>query len=418
MKRVCMLLLCLTLCLGPVQSLGQGTDAGYLQGYLTDLSQGENLDTLYACLDATMQAALSREDFASLWGQLAAISGEFLGFDGDTESTAMGEYLVLTQRLDMTGMDLMCTMSLDASGKVAGLQFTPAPATADETAPSAGVTEEAIQVGEAPWELPGLLTLPENAQGPLPAVVLVQGSGPSDRNESVGAVKPFYDLAQALAAQGFKGGSRGDTEWNQWVQSEKEQLAAVMERHGIEWEHKGTHEKHLSVLDYKKQEREKEINALEDKLAEKKDEFRVMADRIENFDNGERALKKLDESIMNEPEYQLPEPSAMMSARSYKAKFVEPLIAKLKSLIKTLFARYFKAIDSYNRLNVTNRNLYRENEKLSKINGKLTEENTRLRAENKDYSLLRRVFGHKQIDSLLEQARNLKGQKRDHTRSR
>ena len=173
-------------------------------------------------------------------------------------------------------------------------------------------------------------------------------------------------LKQALAAQGFKGGSRGDTEWNQWVQSEKEQLAAVMERHGIGWEHKGTHEKHLSVLNYKKQEREKEINALEDKLAEKKDEFRVMADRIENFDNGERALKKLDESIMNEPEYQLPEPTAMMSARSYKAKFVEPFIAKLKSLIKTLFARYFKAIDSYNRLNVTNAKLYRENEKLSK----------------------------------------------------
>lgn len=139
-------------------------------------------------------------------------------------------------------------------------------------------------------------------------------------------------LKQALAAQGFKGGSRGDTEWNQWVQSEKEQLAAVMERYGIEWEHKGTHEKHLSVLDYKKQEREKEINVLEDKLAEKKDEFRVMADRIENFDNGERALQKLDESIMNEPEYQLPEPSAMMSARSYKTRFVEPLIAKLKLL--------------------------------------------------------------------------------------
>ena len=90
-------------------------------------------------------------------------------------------------------------------------------------------------------------------------------------------------------------------------------------------------------------------------------------DRIENFDNGERALQQLDESIMNEPEYQLPEPTAMMSARSYKAKFVELLIAKLKSLIKTLFARYFKAIDSYNRLNVTNAKLYRENEKLSKL---------------------------------------------------
>ncbi len=216
-------------------------------------------------------------------------------------------------------------------------------------------------------------------------------------------------LKQALAAQGFKGGTRGDTEWNQWVSTEKSALAFVMERHGIEWEHKGTHEKHLSVLDYKKQEREKEISTLEDKLAEKKDEFRAMADRIENFDNGEKALQKLDESIMNEPEYQLPEPPAMMSARSYKTKFVVPLVARLKSLISTLFARYFKAIDSYNRLNVTNENLYRENERLSKINDKLKSENDNLRSEVKDYKLLRKVFGHKQIDDLLERARNIKG---------
>ena len=49
-------------------------------------------------------------------------------------------------------------------------------------------------------------------------------------------------LKQALAVQGFRGGTRGDTEWNQWVLSEKEQLSTVMERYGIEWEHKDTHE--------------------------------------------------------------------------------------------------------------------------------------------------------------------------------
>ena len=222
-------------------------------------------------------------------------------------------------------------------------------------------------------------------------------------------------LKQALAAQGFKGGTRGDTEWNQWVSAEKSALAFVMERHGIEWEHKGTHEKHLSVLDYKKQEREKELDALEDKLAEKKDEFRVMADRIENFDNGEKSLQKLDESIMNEPEYQLPEPPAMMSARSYKAKFVEPLISQFKSLISTLFARYFKALDSYHRLNITNANLYRENERLSNINDHLTDENTTLRAENKDFKLLRKVFGSQQIDALIAQAKEQE-QQRKHTK--
>jgi len=225
-------------------------------------------------------------------------------------------------------------------------------------------------------------------------------------------------LKQALSAQGFKGGTRGDTEWNQWVSAEKSALAFVMECHGIEWEHKGTHEKHLSVLDYKKKEREKEIAVLDNQLAEKKDEFRVMADRIETFDNGEKSLQKLDASIMSEPEYQLPEPPAMMSARSYKAKFVEPLIARFKSLISTLFARYFKALDSYHRLNITNGNLYRENEKLSKVNGTLSRENENLRVENRDYKLLRKVFGHKQIDDLLEKARNIKGQKRDNTRSR
>ena len=71
-----------------------------------------------------------------------------------------------------------------------------------------------------------------------------------------------------------------------------------------------------------------------------------------------------------------------------------------------------------NRLNITNANLYRANEKLEKVNDKLSQENENLRAENRDYKLLRKVFGHKQIDDLLEKARNIKGQKRDNTRSR
>lgn len=212
-------------------------------------------------------------------------------------------------------------------------------------------------------------------------------------------------LKQALAAQGFKGGTRSDTEWNQWVQSEKEQLAAVMERYGIEWEHKGTHEKHLSVLEYKKQEREKEIEQLDNQLAEKKDEFVSVQNRIQNYDNGTKVITELEQRIENDSEYQLPDPPALMSAKSYKMKFVEPLIKKLKAVIKEVFFRYYKARDDYNRLNVTNGTLYRDNEKLTKKNAKLTGENENLRAENRDYKLLRKVFGSKQIDNLLEQAR-------------
>jgi cell division protein FtsB len=215
-------------------------------------------------------------------------------------------------------------------------------------------------------------------------------------------------LKQALAAQGFKGGSRGDTEWSQWVLSEKEQLAAVMERYGIEWEHKGTHEKHLSVLDYKKQERTEEIEQLESKIIDKQTEFETLSKRIQNFDKGTDSLSQMQDALENAPEYQLPEPQGFMTAKSYKSKVVEPLIKRLKALIKTLMVRCFQAIDDYQRLNQTNASLYHSNEKLKNHNKQLTSDNNRLREEIKDYKLLRNVFGSKQIDSLLEQARQSK----------
>ena len=215
-------------------------------------------------------------------------------------------------------------------------------------------------------------------------------------------------LKQALANQGFKGGSRGDTEWNQWVSSEKEALAVVMERHGVEWERKGTHEKHLSVMDYKKQEREKELTELEGKLAERKDEFKAYKDRIENFDNGERALQKLDESMLNEPEYQLSEPTTMMSAKSYKAKFVDPFIKKLKSLIVTILARYYEARDNWHRISVLNNNLARENEVLRYEKCKLKNENTELKKQNRQYSFLRKMFGEKGLEDLVRKSEEIK----------
>ena len=76
-------------------------------------------------------------------------------------------------------------------------------------------------------------------------------------------------LKQALSQLGFRGGTRSATEWNQWVQSEKQVLAEIMREHSIEWEQLGTHEEHLSVLDYKKQERAKEVRALDTTIAEK-----------------------------------------------------------------------------------------------------------------------------------------------------
>lgn len=106
-------------------------------------------------------------------------------------------------------------------------------------------------------------------------------------------------LKQALSQFGFKGGTRSATEWNQWAQSEKQVLAEIMLEHGIEWEQLGAHEEHLSVLDYKKQERAKEVRALDTTIAEKQTQVDkieqtlqsvqkqvIDIDKIENISNG------------------------------------------------------------------------------------------------------------------------------------
>ena len=64
--------------------------------------------------------------------------------------------------------------------------------------------EEKIVVGEGtPYPLNGCLALPENTEGPVPAVVFVHGSGSSNMDEKVGKLTPFRDLAHGLAAHGI-----------------------------------------------------------------------------------------------------------------------------------------------------------------------------------------------------------------------
>lgn len=214
-------------------------------------------------------------------------------------------------------------------------------------------------------------------------------------------------LKQALAAQGFKGGTRGDTEWNQWVQSEKEQLAAVMERYGIEWEHKGMHEKHLSVLDYKKQEREKEVADLGVEIGKREDELELVNARIDNLIDCEKSLENVKENYENDPQYQLPEPPALMGAKAYKTKIAQPIINALKELVQGVVVKYFEMKNTLEQWRQANQSLYQDNIRLSERAKNLENINALQKAELQDYRLLHKVFGHKQIDAMLEQAKEI-----------
>ena len=230
-------------------------------------------------------------------------------------------------------------------------------------------------------------------------------------------------LKKALEAEGFQGGSRGMTEWNQWVESEKEQLARIMERHGFEWERKGTHEEHLNVIEYKKQERTKELEKIQEALTEKRGEFQTLTARINNLENAENAYQEIEQKLEKDPDYQVPEPTAFMTAKTYMVRAVIPLVKRLKEMIKSLVIRYFKIMDSYHRLSESSGKLCRENENLAESNDRLREENAMLREKTREYALIRKVFGRKEIDGLAARAREIqqgkqKRQRRENERER
>jgi len=209
-------------------------------------------------------------------------------------------------------------------------------------------------------------------------------------------------LKQALAAQGFKGGTRGDTEWSQWVRSEKEQLSVVMERHGIEWEDKGTHDKHLSVLDYKKEQRMKEIAALETVKAEKESQVESQERRLKELAPAVKDMERLAADFSADPEEILPEAGTLESAKSYREKKAKPLLAKIVKVLRSLFRKYIDLKGKFDRLQGDYDRVREGNARLSDRLMEVKMENKKLRQISADYTRVKRVFGPEQVEAAVE----------------
>ncbi len=218
-------------------------------------------------------------------------------------------------------------------------------------------------------------------------------------------------LKQAMLNMGFKGEGKSDNELNRWILSEKKVLAQIMERHGIEWEQKGTHEQHLSVLDYKKQERAKEVAELDREIEEKQLEVKGLKATVEKIEEAKEILGDVEKQLDEAPQLQLPEPQGLMTAKSYKKKFVDPLINRLKNLVRTVLAKSYQGWENYHRINNLNGRLYSENKNLKSENSRLREVNSMLREQNKAYRLLEKVFGKHKLNEIIEQARGFKRSK-------
>ena len=223
-------------------------------------------------------------------------------------------------------------------------------------------------------------------------------------------------LKQALKMQGFEGSNRQETEWNLWIESEKQQLSSVMERHGIQWLKLGTHRKHLSVLNFEKQERQKEVLQLDKQIEEASHkiiitEKQVQAKKAEVI-QAEKELTKMVsnrvkvekniQTIQNDKEWQLPEPTTLMSAKAYKDKKAEPLVTRLKEVLQTIMINNFdlnrKLESAGKRLNQIRQQIKRLENRLESVE----QENDVLKVENRDLKRLKMVLGEEKVISILE----------------
>ena len=204
----------------------------------------------------------------------------------------------------------------------------------------------------------------------------------------------------ALKQQGFSGTGRSDTELNQWRDSEKEVLSKIMLTHGIEWEQKGTHEKHKSVSEFK---RDKLIEEVENLQEQKKDLLQTMS----AYKQAEEYAHLTVQKIKNNDDFDIPEPPSLMTAKTYKTKFIEPFIKRIMKIIENLARRCYRAEKLAEQAEAKIRPLEQKNKELE---NRLWYKNMALsKAEVKvrDFDRIRNHFGKETINQWLKEITRL-----------
>lgn len=178
--------------------------------FVDDMVAG-NTKAAYATFDAVMQKAVNEDGLKQIGQQLVMQFGPFQKRLNSTSVVEDGWASVIVGIRFENG-EVGFKITFDPDGKVAGLHTVPlesggaTPTTVAYVNPSYvdpnSFTETEVTVGTGQWALPGTLTLPKG-NGPFPAVVLVHGSGPNDRDETILSNKPFKDIAWGLASQGI-----------------------------------------------------------------------------------------------------------------------------------------------------------------------------------------------------------------------
>ncbi|MDO4483448.1 MAG: alpha/beta fold hydrolase [Clostridia bacterium] len=205
MKQVLAILMAMLLFITPV--LAEDLAVDWATQVIDVLANGspEQQTALYDAMNDDMQKALQPGDLALLWPQLCAQFGQYMGSAGDVQTVETNGMTVHICPLEFEFAMVTVAVTADEDGRLAGLQVTKADAKKVEEVPddTDAWVEQEVTFGTEPWVLSGTVTMPKNAAESVAAVVLVQGSGASDRDEAVYALAPFRDIAHGLAKRGI-----------------------------------------------------------------------------------------------------------------------------------------------------------------------------------------------------------------------
>ncbi|HIY10416.1 MAG TPA: alpha/beta fold hydrolase [Candidatus Anaerofilum excrementigallinarum] len=168
----------------------------------SQLQQGE-YQQVADQFNTTMASSLDAAQLQTAWEQTIQPLGEYAGFvSSEITQSSAGTTVILEESYEKQGLELRVTF--DKEQKISGLWMTYTDAASTVQTPPEGVVEEEISfAADKKFPISGVLALPENPEGKIPVVVLVQGSGQSDRDETIYANKPFRDIAWGLAQQGI-----------------------------------------------------------------------------------------------------------------------------------------------------------------------------------------------------------------------
>ncbi len=166
---------------------------------LDDLDAG-HFDAVHARFTPKMAQAVSADKLKDVWTSLPKQFGKF-EHRGTPRIQSSDGMTVVDIPLTYEQFALEASIATDADGKVAGFLVRPAP-------PPLATTRNDLSSREVAFGLTGRSTLPgtllfPSGKGPFPAVVLVHGSGPNDRNETAGGTRVFLDLSEGLADRGI-----------------------------------------------------------------------------------------------------------------------------------------------------------------------------------------------------------------------